>query len=120
MTEITVGHRLFSEQNHVLTDYLEACSVKRPTSSKTVGKSSQIKNQASYNRCHIKLIAYLTAAQRPSDYGGPIGCYHMTTDDRRLVLIFGAHVGGFKLKLFCEDFGRLEAFRLCTFEDIPV
>ena len=65
--EITVSHRPFSEQNHVLTDYLEACSVKRPTSSKTVGKNSQIKNQASYNRCHIKLIAYLTAAQRPSN-----------------------------------------------------
>ena len=69
--EITVGHWPFSEQNHILTDYLEACSVKRPTSSKTVGKSSQIKNQASYNRCHIKLIAYLTAVQCPSDDGGP-------------------------------------------------
>ena len=86
--EITVGHRSFSEQNHVLTDYLEACSVKRLTSSKTVGKSSRIKNQASYNRCCIKLIVYLTAAQCPSDDGGPIGCYHVTTDDRRLVLIF--------------------------------
>ena len=92
VAEITVGHRPFFEQNYVLTDYLEACSVKCPTSSKTVGKSSQIKNQASYNRCHSKLIAYLTAThkadQRPSDDGGPIECYHVTTDDRRLVLIF--------------------------------
>ena len=31
---------------------------------------------------------------------------------------FSAHIDGFKLKLFCEDFGTLEAFRLCTFEDI--
>ena len=69
MPEITVSHWPFSKQNHVLTDYLDACLVKCPTSNKTVGKSSQIKNQASYNRCHIKLIAYLTATQRPSDDG---------------------------------------------------
>ena len=80
MPEITVDHRPFSEQNHILTDYLEACSVKRPTSSKTVGKSSQIKNQANYNRCHIKLIAYLTAAQCPSDDGG---AHRMLSRDHR-------------------------------------
>ena len=89
--EIIVGYRPFSEKNHILTDYLETCLVKCPTSNKTVGTNSQIKNQASYNRCHSKLIAYLTAAheaaQRPSNDGGPIGCYHVTTDDR-FVLIF--------------------------------
>jgi len=35
----------------------------------------------------------------------------------RMVAKDGAHVGGFKLKLFYEDFGRVETFRLSTFDD---
>ena len=112
-----------SKKNYVLTDYLEAWSVKCPTSSKTVGRSSQIKNQATYNRCHIKLISYLTAAQRPSDDGVPIGCYHVTTDDRRLVevsIFWCTHcISRFKLHCFAktlEDWKHLDYVHLRIFE----
>ena len=63
--EITVSHLAIFPSNDRLFGglYGQASDQQQDT----VSKAYTIQNPSNYNGCHIKLIAYLTVARRPSD-----------------------------------------------------
>jgi len=74
--EITVGHRPFSEQNHILTDYFNVFS-------QTSDKQQPFSRRSQINRCHIELIAYVSVAKCSSNDQGDDGAHRMILRDSR-------------------------------------